>query len=319
MASPLKRSLTVVVLLALMAVPPLVTARLGAPELAGSSVLACVTGLLAAVLVPLRIAGITAALLAVGTAAAVPVSDVPWLAGLLMAGCGVAMGFAAKAGAVAAVTLAPITVAFMLSDPPARSALAVGLCVLGSAAFGVGLGALVHRRLPERGLTPMSTERAAAYGATLALLAGAAGYFVSALSPGHAGAWVLLTLFVVIQPYLQDGWRKSIERAAGTVLGFAIAMVVGLLTDLEAVIFAVGLVAMIVGTWLRIKNHPYWEYTAALTVGVVMSEGASTSVISTAEQRLLATVIGVGASLLAMAVLEPVYKRGAEQAGLDRY
>ncbi len=319
MASPLKRSVTVVALLALIAVPALACSALGVGDLAGNALLACVSGLIAAVFVPPRLSLTAAALTAVGAVLAVPAADVPWAAAFVMVACGVAMGFAAKAGAAGAVTMAPITVAFVLSEPPAQPAWAVGLAVLASSLFGVGLGVSVRRHLPQRDLTPLGSERALAYGGMLALLAGVSGYFVAALQPGHAGAWLLLTFFVVIQPYLQDGWRKALERAAGTALGFLVAMGFGLLTDNRSALFAVGLVAMIAGVWMRVKNHPYWQNTTLLTIGVVMSEGAATSVVSTAEQRLLATVIGVVASLLAMAALGPLYRRGAEKAGLDHY
>lgn len=317
--SPLKRSITVVVLLALIAVPAVACAALGAGDLAGTALLACVSLLIAAVFVPPRLSLITAVLTAVAATAAMPAAGVPWLAALVMAACGVAMGLAAKAGAASAVVMAPVTVAFVLAEPPAQSAWAVGFAVLASALFGVGVGVLVRRRLPQRDLTPLGPERALAYGGMLTLLAGVGGYFVAALQPGHAGAWLLLTFFVVIQPYLQDGWHKALGRAGGTVLGFLLAMGVGLLTDNRSVLFLVGVLAMIVGIWLRVKNHPYWQNTTVLTVGIVLSEGAATSVVSTAEQRLLATTIGVAASLAAMAALLPMYRRGAAEAGLEHY
>lgn len=319
MASSVKRTLTVVVLLALVAVPAIVCVLAGLGDLAGSAVLAAVAGVIAAVFVPLRMSLAVAALIGVGTGVAVVAADLPWLAAVLMAGCGVAMGFAAKTGAASAVTLAPVTVAFILSEPPDLSPVLVAVVLFGSAALGVGLGASVRRHVHPAGLTALSTERAAAYGAMLAFLAGISGYFVARVQAGHAGAWLLLTYFVVIQPYLQRGWRKAVERASGTVLGFAVAVMIGLITQARGVLFLVGVLALILGMWLWIKGHPYWQSTTAMTVGIVIAEGASSSVISTAEQRLIATVIGVGASLLAMALLRPLYRREAVEAGVDRY
>ena len=136
---------------------------------------------------------------------------------------------------------------------------------------------------------------------------------------GHAGAWLLMTYFVVIQPYLQDGWRKALERAIGTVFGFVIAMGLGLVIEVEWLLLALGVGGLVLGIWVRIKNAPYWAYTAALTVGIVLAEGASNSVVSTGEQRLWATVVGTGASLAAMAVLVPIYRRSAQRVGIDHY
>jgi Fusaric acid resistance protein-like len=317
--TPLKRTIAVLVLLALVSAPAVVSVRLGAGDMAGSVVLAAVAGLIAAVFVPVRMALAAAALIGVGSGVAVTAADLPLLAAVVMAGCGVAMGFAAKQGAASAVALAPVTVGFTLSEPPADSAVVVALAMLGSAAWGVGLGALVRRRLPTRTLTALGTERAFAYGAILALLAGISGYFVAVLQPGHAGGWLLMTYFVVVQPYLQNGWRKAVERAGGTVLGFGIAVLIGLITEVRTALFVIGVLALILGMWIWIKGHPYWQSTTVMTVGIVMAEGASTSVISTAEQRLAATVIGVGASLLAMAVLRPFYRREAAKVGTDHY
>lgn len=319
MATPLKRTVTVLLLLALVAAPAVICALVGLGELAGSVVLAAVAGLIAAVFVPLSMSLTAALLIGIGSGVAVVAADTPWLAALLMAGCGVAMGFAARAGAASAVALAPVAVGFILSEPPADPAIVVALALLVSAVWGVGLGALVRRRMPDRSLTALNPERAAAYGAILALLAGVSGYFVADLQVGHAGGWLLLTYFVVVQPYLQNGWRKAVERAGGTVLGFAIAVLIGLVIDVRAALFVIGVLALILGMWMWIKGHPYWQNTTAMTVGIVMAEGASTSVISTAEQRLIATVIGVGASLLAMALLRPLYRREAARAGVDHY
>lgn len=318
-ASPVTLTASVLGLLFLVAVPSLTLRVLGFDALAGDVVLACATGMIAATFGPWRPAASTSLLLGVGAAVAVLAAATPWVALVLMASCGAAMGVAARYGVAGFVSLAPIAIGFVLSEPPADPAVIVGVAYAGSAMFGAAIGSRVHQHLPAKELQPIHRSRALAYGGMLALLAGVSGWFVADLSLGHAGAWLLMTYFVVIQPYLRDGWRKAVERAAGTVIGFGIAVGLGLLIDVRWLVFTIGVIGLVVGIWVRIKNGAYWRYTVALTVGIVLAEGASSSVISTGEQRLWATVIGTGVSMAAMALLMPIYRRGADRAGIDHY
>lgn len=319
MTSKAKTGAAVVVLLALVSAPAVVASAVGAGAVAGSLVTACLAGLLAAVFAPARDAMITAGALAIAAAFAVPAASAPVAGALLMAACGAAMGGAAMRGVSSAVYMAPVFVGFLLSDPPDASPIETGVACGAAALFGVMLGVFVRRRMPRKDIEPVHVVRAAAYGAMLALLAGVAAWIVVSQGLGHVGGWVLMTIFIVVQPYLQDGWDKSVQRAAGTVLGFVVAIGVGIVLDVRWVVFALGIAAMVFGIWDRIRGCPYWRYVAAITVGVVFTQGASTSVVSTSEQRLVSTVAAVAASLLAMAVLQPLYKRGAQKAGVDHY
>lgn len=319
MPSPVKVGAAVVALLALAAAPAILAASLGAGAVAGDLVLATMAGLIAATIAPVRPAVLAALALAVGAALAVPAAASPIFAALLMAGCGIGMGVAALAGISSAVTLVPITVGFIVSEPPDASAFEVGLTVAAAALFGVLLGALVRRRIPHKAPEAMNPVRAGAYGVILALLAGISAWIVVDRGLAHAGAWLLMTYFVVMQPYLQDGWIKALQRAGGTILGFVVAIALALVVQLTSLEFLLGVVAMVAANWDRIRGCPYWRYTAIMTVGVVLAEGATASVVTTGEQRLLATVAASAASLLAMAALYPVYKRTADRAGLDHY
>jgi uncharacterized membrane protein YccC len=63
----------------------------------------------------------------------------------------------------------------------------------------------------------------------MAIVTGVTMGIVVATGIGHTGAWILLTMLLVIQPAVHQTFRRSIERALGTVLGFGIALAVALI------------------------------------------------------------------------------------------
>lgn len=318
-ASTVKSTVTIIVLIVLIATPAVITALLGQDALTGFSVNACLAGVVAGTMTPWRHAAVMAVVFGLGGALAVPGSQSPVLGVLLMLMCAAGLGVAARAGASSYVTMAPITLSFVVSEPLGVTSLAAGLTLSASAAFGAVLGAGIRRKIPNTPLTPLSVQRSAAYAGMLAVLSGVGVWFVVSRNIGHTGAWFLMTLFLVIQPYLQDAWQKSRQRALGTVLGFGVALVIGLVLHVQWALFTLGMLSMMIAIWVMIKHIPYWKYTIFITVGVVLTQGAGTSVIRLGELRVLATVLGVVVSLAAVALLQPIYRRLAESAGLERY
>ncbi|MEI8082465.1 MAG: FUSC family protein, partial [Actinomycetes bacterium] len=136
---------------------------------------------------------------------------------------------------------------------------------------------------------------------------------------GHAGAWLMLTIIVVLQPFVKDGFIKVIHRAAGTILGFIIAFGIASVTQIPVVLEVLGMVIMIGAIVIMITKRPYWEYATALTTAIVLLEGANTSVIATDEMRLGATMVGCVAVLIVTAVVQPFAKHSSLKAGVTHY
>jgi uncharacterized membrane protein YccC len=142
----------------------------------------------------------------------------------------------------------------------------------------------------------------------LALLVGVATWGVVDLELGHTGGWIILTIVVVFQPSLGDGFRKAVNRAAGTILGFVIAVLVGSFVTNVGLLYLVGAIFLMVAFILMMQGRPYWLYAAALTPAIVLLESSGSTVNEVADQRLGATLIGVTVTLLVMLALIPLTK-----------
>ena len=320
MAAPKKALLVLIAPILIGLLPGLVLERLGLGSIGGDAATAVMAGMLAAFYGGIRTGAVLACLVGVGSAIAIPASASPVMAALLMAAAGAAMGWAAVSGRNSGVVLGPIVVAFVLGEAPKGAApVAVGVALAVSALYGAVLGHFMSKRAKPPALEPLVTERAAAYGAILALLLAIGGWLVVERGLGHTGAWMLMTILLVMQPYIQDSWVKTWQRAAGTVLGGLAAIGVGLVIHLPLILYLLAGLCFFLGLRARLLGKPYWRAVSGLTIGIVLLEGVGTSVTTTGVERLEATLAGTTAALLAMVVMDPFYRRTAAKAGLDHY
>lgn len=315
----------VLVLVGTALLPGLVLAMAGLSAQTSVATLGILSGLFAALLGGPRAGVLLAGPLALATGLAVAVSHDPWLAALLMLVVVGTRGWLATRGLHVALTTAAVAVGFIVSDPPAASTsvpepLMAGMVMLVGTLYGAGVVALVRLKRPmATPPQPLSTRRAWAFTIATGVTVAAVTWAVVRFDVGHTGAWVILTLLVVLQPYVQDGIQKALQRAGGTVVGFAAVYAIGLLTGNLVVLYLAGMAALVLAIVLSITGRPYWSFAGALTAAIVLLEGASSSVTDTAVHRLGATVIGVAVALIVTALEQPWAKRAASRYGASHY
>ena len=233
-------------------------------------------------------------------------------------------GLAASTGLHNAVLVSVVALGFLVAQPPQpQLEIAVpvftGLVVLATVLWVTLVSFLARRWVPSLPLTPLSWARTLIFSAVLAVLVGIATWFVADLHLQHTGGWIILTILVVFQPYLQDGMRKAFARAGGTFLGFLIAILIGLVTSNAVVLYVVGTIFIVVAMYVMLSKRPYWLYATFLTPSVVLFDGANSSVLQTAEERLGATMIAVVGTMAVILALTPLAKYVAERYGVERY
>lgn len=219
-------------------------------------------------------------------------------------------GYAAKAGLHDALTMAVIALGFIAASPPQSDAgvtapLYVTLISLGTALWATLIMYFLRHRLPARKHTGLNPIRVLSFGLILAFLVGLATWAVVTLNLGHTGGWIILTIVVVFQPALGAGFKKAWQRAAGTIVGFLIAMALGAVLPLGPVLFCVGAIFLIAAFVLLLQNRPYWLYASLLTPAIVLLESSGSPVEALAQQRLIATLVGVTATMLVMLAFTP--------------
>lgn len=319
----------ITILLALAFVPGLVITSLGYPVLTSVATIAALGALIPALLAPRSIAIAAAGLTVVLSGLTASAATSPWLAALVLAATGALVGAASIRDASGPLVVAAIGIVFLVAEPPPLADVGAGpgwtlaLSTAGAAAWGLLAGLFIRWRRPptrEPG-DPASRARVWAFSATLAVVLGVSGFFVVSLDLGHGGGWFLMTFLIILQPYLQDAWKLTIERALGTVGGVVLAMVLyALLQDLPVALYVIAAIAVIVALTLRTTtDRPYWQYVVALTPGVVLLEGLGRSVIDTAEARVGFTLLAAGIAVAIEAAARPLYRRRALRAGQTRY
>ena len=195
------------------------------------------------------------------------------------------------------------------SDPSIAAPVFVALVALGASVWATLIMYLLRHRLHQHQHTPLDPTRVMTFSLVLALLVGVATWAVVALDLGHTGGWIILTIVVVFQPSLGAGFTKAAHRAAGTVLGFLIAILVGLLVPSGPLLSLIGTVFLMVAFLLMLQGRPYWLYATVLTPAIVLLESSGSTVDTVAKVRLGATLIGVAVTLIVMLALVPFSTR----------
>lgn len=273
-----------------------------------------------------KLALIVSGPLAVAGALVVQFATSAWIAAVILGLAALGRGLLGAKGLLGPLTMFPITLGFVLGDPPTSEGglpawLFVGLVMLGVALFATLVAFAFHKLLaPAPKMPPLDMPRARAFAITSAALVAIAAWCIVQFDLGHAGAWMILTLVVVLQPYVQDGVKKVVQRIVGTWLGFVLAIGFGTITHNAAVLVAIGGVSLVLAlVALMSGKRPYWEYATLLTLAIVLMEGASTSIVDTADQRLFATVVAGLAVLVVNLAFAPLAKKHARLSGAEHY
>lgn len=235
----------------------------------------------------------------------------PWLAAVVLGAAAFVRGYAARVGMHNALVMAVISLGFIVASPlppdlPISSPLYVALVALGASLWATLVMFLLRHRLQGHEHAALEPIRVLGFSVVLAVLVAVAAWFVVDLDLGHTGGWIILTILVVFQPSLGAGFRKAAHRAGGTVLGFAIALLVGLIVPAGALVYVVGFVLLMVAFLFMLQGRPYWLYATVLTPAIVLLESAGSTVDEVADERLGATLVGVGLTVLVMLLLAPL-------------
>jgi len=298
-----------------------------APAAAGMLGLGGLGFVLATLAAGLRIGVLAALLVGAASGIAVASSAVVAIGVLVMVATAIGLGVSARWHWNRAFIALPITVAFIVAEDPSQDPLASGFA-FGAAMAGYGLVVAVissplrpRKRIGdgEPVSDPASWSRTWGYTSVLAVTTAATSAIALTFDWGHTGGWLMMTPFIVIQPYIQDGWRKAFSRTLGTVGGFLIAYLLGELLGSGDLLTAFGVAFGVLAVTAMVERWPYAVYATLLTPAIVILESIGRPIQTTDNNRLVATVLGVALALLAMAVATPLYRFQARRYGLDHY
>ena len=171
-----RHAVEAVILVALPLAPSLLLPPLGLAGAVGTFIMGAMAGMLAGIMVGGRFAILVAVVIGLLNFLAYPAAPYAIAAGLVMALTALLYGLTARRGLTSVIVMAPISVCFVLAQPPVMlahdgvlaNAAVVGLLALAGGLWGATAGGFLGRRIP-RPKRPVETLRMAiAFAVTLA-------------------------------------------------------------------------------------------------------------------------------------------------------
>jgi MFS family permease len=146
------------------------------------------------------------------------------------------------------------------------------------------------------------------YAIRRALLLGV-GLWLYLATENHNVFWVLLTIFVVLKPDMEQTWTKAISRSSGTIAG---ALAVGLLAQVLPSQVVVGMAVASLLVTLAYYRRNYAVYAAGISFLVIALLGDQQGdFLNWAVLRAGDTILGATIAIAAVYFILP----GKEQAG----
>lgn len=227
------------------------------------------------------------------------------------------MSFAAPLAAFALIGDLHVTTPSGTVD--AAASLTSGLFVVGFVLVGglwtATIGSFLVRAFHMKPASHLPLHTSIFFSAALGVLVGVGTYVAMEWLDGDSW-WMLLTLYVVVQPYYSDLFRRVAARVVGTLAGALVAsIIVILLKDFPPAITAIALL-LTVGAMVANLKLPYWVFVTFLTPAVVLqTEGGADAIDESILHRAVYTIIGSVAAVLVLTIGHLVVKR-FEPAGL---
>jgi len=252
--------------------------------------------------------------LAIMTALAVWSAPSPLAAAIVMAVAAFFRGYGARVGLQNALLMTVIALGFIVAEPPTFSSsvptpVISGLIMLATTLWVTLIMFLAKRWVHPPTLAPIETTHVLWFSSILAIMVGLATWFTVDLTLGHGGGWITLTILVVFQPNLGDGFRKVGGRTIGTLVGFVIAVVIGVVATNGPALYLLGTICLVVAMVCMATGKAYWLFTAFMTPAIVLYASAGSTVSTMALERLEATLAGLALVLLVMLLLLPLSHR----------
>jgi len=311
-----KRFVIVALVLLVAMLPPVGASLLWTPEIRGIAVLGFIPGIVGTLKVRWQHGVLLSVVLGAAGAVAILVHDTPALGALLMATLGAAVGLAALRGVHASVLMVPLAAEFLLVSPPPLAgwsmaadagiayALTVGAIVLLSGVWTSTLFGVLGRRLPRPPLEPLPREQALTYAVALTVAAAATTYVVLQWYPDGLGAWLIMTVLLLLQPDPHKALRKTVQRVAGTILGVSAAAILLVITDSAALHHALGSLLLVFAMSMHTK--PYWRFVSVLTPAIVLMASTGADGVAVDAWRLGWTLAGAALAVVVTLVVNGV-------------
>ena len=226
------------------------------------------------------------------------------------------IGLAARRGLSSPILTLGIVLGFLVMSPPELTnkdssifsginpVLATAILLAAGGFWALLVGMVVRKKapnVPENKVVDLAVVLP--YALALAISTGFVTYFLLYFSAGSLGAWMILTIFVIMKPDQASTMLKTKDRILGTFVGTAIAIVaieiLHLLNSQQGLVqitFALLFFGIAMSYFVP---GPYWVYVTFLTPGVILLDSNSVSnQDEVALSRIAFTLGGIAIALV---------------------
>lgn len=247
----------------------------------------------------------------------------PLLATLLLTTTAFGLGLSARWQLKPVLWLLMVSLCILITnsplglDPAPSGVVRLAMALLASGA----LAALLQARLrAQLGVAPASFAVAHSWrrsGAHAVMLATSTLVTTPVALEHHwhtSGLWLIITPFLVLQPFVRDSWTVALHRSLGTLAGVLLVLLMantlprGLPLDLPAI--AAGVLTAVIAAK---HGHRALKLTA-LTVTIVLFDSNNADLMVMADKRVVASALGIAIALILMALAHPIEQRFGRSA-----
>jgi len=249
----------------------------------------------------------------------------PWLATLVLTTTALGIGLSARWQLKPVYWLLVVSLCILITNsplaanPPASDVSLLALALLASGSIATLLQAVLHARFDKVSAQAAfgvahSWRRSAAHGVMLATAA----LVTTPIALQHhwhtSGLWLIITPFLVLQPFVRDSWSVALHRSLGTLAGVLLVLLIAATlprsVPLDLVAIATGVITVVIA----VRHGHRALMLTALTVTIVLFNSSDADLMVMADKRVVASALGISIALSLMALAHPIERRLAQAA-----
>jgi uncharacterized membrane protein YccC len=123
------------------------------------------------------------------------------------------------------------------------------------------------------------------------------------------GLWLVLTPFLVLQPFVRDSWSVALHRSLGTFAGVVLVILLAFTLPHTVPLKLPAVAAAVATAVIAARRGHRALMLTGLTATIVLFNSSSQDLLLMADQRVLASALGIAIALGLMALAQPIEQR----------
>ena len=124
-----------------------------------------------------------------------------------------------------------------------------------------------------------------------------------------SGLWLILTPFLVMQPFVTDSWSVALHRSLGTLAGVLLVIALAFTLPHSVPLQVPAIAAAVITVVIAAKKGHRAVMLTAFTATIVLFNSSNATLLLMADKRVLASALGIAIALGLMALAHPIEQR----------